>query len=430
MIMLKKHGLFFILIIAITICDLFSQQVIDKIVAIVDDDVILQSELLQYSLNLAFQYKIDPRYERDKFEDLQKQVLENMINQKILLSKAEEDTIEVNDREVDNVLDSQIERMVQQIGSIEKLEEYMGMPLRKIRRDFREDVQDNLKVESLKTQKMRKVQISRREVEHFYSTLKDSLPEIKETVDISHILVEIKPGENAEIEAKKRIIEIKEKLRVGADFIDLAKKYSEDPGSKLRGGELGFFNRGEFVREFEEVAFALQPGEISDIVKSEHGFHIIQMIERLGEKINVRHILIRLAATSEDAEMSEKKIYEIRKLLDDKDVDFQEIAKKYSDDRTTKDQGGNLGKFIIDELQEPEFKKIVEKLAPGEISQPFKTRFGWHILKLNNFQEARDLSLDKDWEQIEKWALSIKQQKEIDKWLIELKKLTYIDIKK
>lgn len=410
--------------------NIYSQQVLDKIVAIVDDDIILQSDLIQFSLNLAFQMRIDPRIETQKFEKLQQQVLENIINQKILLAKAEEDTVEVSEREVDNVLDSQINKMIEQLGSVEKLEEYLGAPLKKIKRDFRDEVRDNLKVESLKAQKIQKIQISRREVEHFYKTMKDSLPDLKETVDISHILLEIKPGVKAEKEARRRIQEIAEKLKQGADFVELAKKYSEDQGSKSRGGELGFFQRGEFIKEFEEVAFSLQPGELSDIVQTEHGFHIIQMIERRGEKINVRHILIRLAITRDDELAAKQKINEIRRLLDDPQNDFAQLAQKYSDDETSKEQGGHLGQFAVEELQEKEFKKVIATLKEGEISQPFKTRFGWHILKLNSRQEARKLSIDEDWEQIEKWALNIKQQKQLNKWLGELKKETFIDIKK
>ena len=412
------------------IINIYSQDSIDKIVAIVDDDIILKSELMQFSLNLAFQMKVDPRYEQEKYEELQKQVLDNMINQKIFLAKAEEDTIEANEREVDNVLETQIERMIEQLGSVEKLEEYMSSSLRKIKRDFRDEVRDNLKVEALKGQYIRKIQISRREINEFYKSKKDSLPDLKETVDISHILLNIKPGRAAEEEAQKRIKEIADKLNAGEDFVELAKNYSEDPGSKSRGGELGFFQRGDFVKRFEEVAFSLQPGEISGIVQTEHGFHIIQMIERRGEKINVRHILIRLGATKDDAAATVEKINEIRSMLDEPEADFAKLAQEYSDDATTNEEGGHLGQFTVDELQEKEFKRIIKLLEPGEISLPFKTRFGWHILKLNSREQARTLSIENDWEQIEKWALNYKQQEELTKWLEKLKKETFIDIKK
>jgi peptidyl-prolyl cis-trans isomerase SurA len=427
--LIKKIIRTFLMVLFLT-STILGQQVLDKIVAIVDDDIILQSDLLQYTLNLAFQMQIDPRTDTEKFAKLQQQVLENIINQKILLVKAEEDTIQVSDREVDNVLDTQINRMIEQLGSVEKLEEYMGAPLRKIKRDFREEVKNNLKVETLKNQKIGKIQISRREVERFYDAMKDTLPEMKETVDISHILLKVKPGANAEKDARKRIEEVAQKLKDGADFAELVKQYSEDPGSKTRNGELGFFQRGEFVREFEEVAFNLQPGEISDIVLSEHGFHIIQMIERRGEKINVRHILIRLTTTEADEKATQEQALEIRKMLDDPNNNFSDIAKKYSEDETSKEQGGHLGQFAVEELQEKEFKRVVKQLNVDEISQPFRTRFGWHIMKLNNKEEGRKLTIEHDWENIEKMALNAKQQNELEAWLTELKKSIYIDVKK
>ncbi|MBN1155079.1 peptidylprolyl isomerase [candidate division KSB1 bacterium] len=427
--MLRKIIALFYLLLFIAQTSVYPQQVIDKIVAIVDDDIILQSELLQYSLNLAFQMKVDPRVDQQKFTELQSNVLNNMINQKIFLTKAEEDTIEVNEREVDNMLESQIERMVSQLGSEEKLEEYMGAPISKIKRDFRDDVRDNLKVESLKAQFIRGIQISRREVNEFYSTMKDSLPNFKETVDISHILITEKPSIEAEKRALAKATEIRQRLESGEDFAEMAKQFSEDPGSKDRGGELGFFNRGEFIKEFEEAAFNLKPDQLSDVVQTEHGYHIIKLIERQGERINVRHILIRLTSTKEDAEESQRYVDNIVAMMDDPEVTFADLAKQYSDDETTKDQGGHLGLFAVEELQEPEFIKAINQLDVGEVSKPFKTRFGWHILKLNSREEAREISIEKDWEQIEKWALNVKQQQELEKWLEKLKTQTFVDIK-
>ena len=419
----------FVLTTIIMSSSIFGQQVLDKVLAIIEDEIILQSELTQFSVNYALQMNINPKLNPEKFEALQNEVLQNMITQKILLAKAIEDTIEVNEREVDRVLNEQINRMVEQLGSVEKVEEYMGTTISKIKRDFRKEVEDNLKVEQLKQMKLAKIQISRREVEEFYHSKRDSLPDFKETVDISHILLQIKPGKDAEEETRKKMEQILSRIKAGEDFGELATRYSEDPGSKNRRGELGFFKRGEFVPEFEQAAFALKPGEISDIVRSEHGFHIIQMIERRGEKINVRHILLRLITTREDEVETERRIYEIRRMLDEPGADFAELAKKYSDDATSKDQGGHLGQFTVEDLQEPEFKRAIAFLEPGEISKPFKTRFGWHIIKLNSREEARELSIDKDWEYIEQWALNMKQQKEFQKWVDELKKETFVDIK-
>ena len=406
-----------------------TQQVLDKIAAVVGDDIILQSELMQYSLNLAFQYQLDPRKNPDQFEQLQKETLQNLINQKILVAKAKEDTIEVDERQVDTVLEEQINRMIQQLGSEKKLEEQLNMSISKIKRSFRDDVRKNLMVEKLQQTKVSQIKITRREIEEFYKATKDSLPELKETVDLSHILLEIKAGKESERVAREKIEELLQRVKQGEKFEDLCRQYSEDPGNKDRGGEIGSMQRGDFVPEFEEVAFLLEPGEMSDIVKTRFGFHIIQSIDRKGDKINVRHLLIRLEANPGDESATEEQIKEIRAMLDKPEANFEEIAKQYSEDETTKEQGGHIGKFEVDNLQEREFVTAIQQLKPGEISRPFKTKFGWHILKLNERQEPRKISLQTDWDKIELWALNLKRQKEFQKWLDEVKKDVYVDVK-
>lgn len=406
-----------------------AQQVIDKVVALVEDEIILQSELSQYTLNLAFQLRIDPRREAEKFQQLQEQTLQNLINQKILLAQAEEDSIVIEERQVDKVLEEQISRMIQQVGSEQKLEEQVGMSISKLKRNFRDDVRKNLMVEQLQQTKFSKIKISRREVEEFFQTMKDSLPELKETVDISHILINVRAGDLSEQTGREKITDLLQQVKSGVDFAELCRKYSEDPGSAGRGGEIGFMERGDFVPEFEEVAFLLEPGQISDVVKSRFGFHIIQCLERKGDKINVRHLLIRLEPTDVDEADTEKKARDIRALLNDPAKDFKTIAEQYSDDETTKEQGGHLGLFETENLQEQEFRAAIDDLKPGEISQPFKTKFGWHILKLNSKQEPRSISLEKDWEKIEAYALNLKRQRDFQNWLEEIKKDVYVEIK-
>lgn len=426
---MRKTLLFFCLLL-ITANQVTAQQILDRIVAVVEDEIILSSELTQYSMNLAFQLRIDPRKDKEKFKELQKETLDNLINQKILLAKAEEDSILVDDRQVESVLEEQVNRMIEQMGgSVKKLEEYLGAPLSKIKRNFREDVRKNLKVETLRKNKFQEISINRREVEEFYLTMKDSLPEMKETVDISHILLEVSAGNKSEMEAREKIEGLLERIKAGESFEEICRQYSEDPGSKAKGGEIGFMQRGDFVPEFEEVAFVLEPGEMSDIIKTRFGFHIIQSIERQGDKVNVRHILIRLEPTAQDELETEKKIYEIRQMINEPGVTFEEIAKKYSDDEESKDQGGHLGLFEVENLQEKEFKAAIASLKPGEVSEPFKTRFGWHILKLNSREDSRKITIEKDWEKIESWALNIKRQEEFDKWLEEIKKDVYVDVK-
>ena len=408
---------------------LHSQEVLDRIVAIVGDHIILQSEVLQYSFSMAAQMGLDLQKDPAKAEQLRQQTLENLIMQKVMLEKARQDSVEVSDKQVDAFLEQQIEQMIQQIGSKEKLEQYFGMTLREIRREFRKDVEERLLVEALQERKAREIQITRREVEEFYETYRDSLPELKASVKIRHILRPIEASTSAEEVARRKIKEIKRRMENGESFEELARQCSQDPGSAARGGDLGMLERGDLVREFEEVAFALQPGEISDIVKTRFGFHIIKLEEKVGEKIHPKHILIRLDSSEEDERYTLQKIKLIKAKIESGELTFEEAAEKFSKDEQTASKGGDLGWFEIDQFQIPAFKEAIEGLKVGEISEPIKTRFGYHIIRLDARRPARKLNIKDDWEQIENWALGIKRQRELQQWMAELKKEFYIEVK-
>ncbi len=404
-------------------------EVLDRIVAVVDDQIILQSELLNFAYTFAFQMNIDPRKDPAKFEEVRKKTLENLIDQKVLYTKALLDSVVVDDRQVDSVLEQQLKRLIDQLGSEKKVEEFYGMPLRQIRKEFREEVRERLLVEALQAKKMRQITVSRREVEEFYATHKDSLPPLPEEVKLRHILLQPKPSKDAEARARARIDSIRALLLAGADFAELARKYSEDPGSAQRGGDMGFAKRGDFVPAFEEAAFALKPGELSDVVHSQFGFHVIQLLERRGEKIRVRHILIRLQTTPEDEKRTAQRLIEIKKKIEAGELTFAEAARKYSEDPNSADKGGDLGWFKVNEFQLEAFRKVAATLKVGEISDPIKTRFGLHLVLLEDRRPSRPLSLQQDWEQIEQWALDAKRRKEFEAWVNDLKKDVYIEIK-
>lgn len=404
-------------------------EVLDRIIAVVDDQIILQSELVNLALTFAYQLNVDPQKEPEKFEEVRRNTLQNLINQKVLYTKAIQDTIEIEERQVDSVLEEQLQQLVNRLGSEEKVEELYGMSLREIRKEFRPEVRQRLMVEALQMKKMQGITVSRREVEEFYATMKDSLPKLPEQVKLRHILVQPKPSPGAEQRALARVDTIRSLLHSGADFAEVARQYSEDPGSAKRGGDMGFAKRGDFVPEFEEVAFSLKPGEISDIVKTEFGYHLIQVLERRGEKIHVRHILTRLQITPEDERRTVEQLLEVKKKIESGETTFEEAARQLSEDPNSAQNGGDLGWFKIDEFQLEAFRKAVEELEVGEISDPVKTQFGYHLILLEDRRPERALSLEEDWEQIEQWALDAKRRREFQAWLKDLKKDVYIEIK-
>jgi len=417
---LKTIVLSILLLIIIFSPAILAQQLADGIAAIIGKEIVLISQVDQMVRSYALQNKINLANNPQALKQIQSNVFDRLIEQKILLVKAVEDTIEVNDRDVEQRVEQHIKYMISQVGSEEKLEEAFNSPIKKIKRDLKKETAERLKVDMLRRTKFANVKVSRREVENFYSAYKDSLGEVKETVEISHILKQIKPSDNSKIEARQELEKIIEKIQNGESFEDLAKTYSQDPGSASRGGDLGFTKRGDFVKEFEEAAFALNEGEISDIVESQFGFHLIKLIEKRGEKIRTQHILIQVQPTTNDGQSTFDKLEEIRSQILE-GADFEEMAKLHSDDENVYKDNGKLGLFEANDLKIPEFKTEISKLKVGEISYPFETQYGYHIVKLNNRNEKRKITLDNDWEQISEMALNIKIDKEYKKWIIQLK---------
>ncbi|KAA3663025.1 MAG: hypothetical protein DWQ10_01120 [Calditrichaeota bacterium] len=405
-----------------------AQEMLDRIVAIVDDNIILQSELMQYTRQYAMQSKIDFSNHPEKIQQLEDEILKELITSKVLLVKAKEDSIVVDEKQVNSALDEQINSMIQQVGTQEKLEEEFGFPMRIIRKRFREQIEENALVTTLKQQKLAEIRISRREVNQFYKTMQDSLPDMPPSANLSHILMTPKAGGSARDVALKKIKDVQIKLNAGEDFSDLARQYSEDPGSKTRGGDLGFTQRGEFVKPYEETAFSLEIGDVSDIVETQFGFHIIQLLDRRGEKVHTRHILIQLPVSTNDETRTLAKLDSIREDILAGKTSFTDAAKEYSEDPQSSATGGNLGWFEINQISIPEFRQIASTLQPGEISRPFKGPTGFHIVRMNERREARKISLDDDYDTIHMWALNKKQNEVFTSWIEDLRAELFIKI--
>lgn len=406
-----------------------AQDVLDGIVAVVGDEIILYSEWMQEAQGFAIQQGINPATQTEEFERIKSSVLESLINSRVLLAKAEEDTVTVDDQQVEAELENKIQYFIQQLGSKEKVESQFGKPIHKIKKDFFEEQRKLLIVNQVQQEKLQPIQITRREISRFYEQMRDSLPQRPPMVKMGHILKEIRAGQATRQAALNQIREIQNRLENGEDFAQLARAYSQDPGSASSGGELGFVERGTFVPEFEEAAFALKDGEISGIVETQFGFHIIQMIENRGEEVNVRHILIQMERSEGDETVVRDEISAIRDSIVNTDATFEEMARKYSDDEESRESGGDLGWLPANSLQIPEFRQVADTLQSGEISQPFKTRFGYHIVRMEDKREAGPLQPDTDWKRIRMMALNYKKQKVLQDWIEELKKKIHIEIR-
>ncbi|MBM4170890.1 MAG: parvulin peptidyl-prolyl isomerase [Ignavibacteria bacterium] len=409
-----------ILLLLLMSTTIFAQQIADKIVAVVDNEIILKSEL-----DFRASFEAAQKNQNLKDTTFLKTILLQLIEEKLLYAQAELDSVNVTDDQVTQQLEYQINYFISQYGSKERLEQVYGMPVEKIKRTLRDDTRKNLMAQMVQQKKFSSIQVSRKEVEDFFDSYKDSLGIVAEKYQISHIFQNPRTGERIKTKARSLAIALLDSLKKGSDFASLAKKYSDDPGSASQGGDLGFVKRGVFYSEFEAVAYSLAPGSLSGVVESPVGFHIIQLIERRGESIHSRHILIKLKS---DDEADLKAIEFLTDLRDSiiKNVNtFESFAKKYSDDKETSKFGGQLGTFEKNQLDKSTLDQIY-KLKEGDIGYPKRLEidrntYGYHIVKLIKRIPEHRANLDQDYEEIKRLTEYNKKQKLYAIWMDELK---------
>jgi len=403
-------------------------QVVDGIAAIVGDEIILKSEVDQFANSQALRMRIDPSRSPSLYQSIWRKTLDTMIDQKILLDRAELDSIEVSEKEVEQALNQQIDAIIQRVGSKEKAEEIIGYPLSRLRRNYREEIRKQRLVEKIQQQKFNDITVGRREVEDFFKQYADSLPVINPAVKISHILLEVSPGLNADSLAFQKIDSILTLIKSGEEFSDLASKYSDDTNSAKNGGQIGFMKRGTLVAEFEEAAYSLSPGEISKIVNTEFGYHIIKLIERRGERINVKHILVIPKIGKYDEEIVIKTLNELRTRIISGES-FADLAVKFSEDQDVTANKGNLGWYDLASLSIPQFAQVLDTLEVGNISKPIKTDFGYHIIKSFDYRKGGKLTLKDNWTELESIVIRNKRLEVYNNWLNSIRDEVYIDIK-
>lgn len=408
---------------------IFAQESLDQIVAIVGKDIILESELktqLEFYLTQTGKKVENP----EELNILRKTLLDQMINDRLLLAKAEKDTLlKINEKEIEQTLEDQLSKIKSQFPSEEAFQKELkteGLTETELKRNYREQIKEQILRDKLISSKLSKANISSREVKEFYQSYKDSLPEQPESAKLSQILLKIEPSQKTLDSLKDFASTILVRAKAGENFSELAKRYSEDLSAK-QGGDLGFLKKGEILPEFEMRAFSLKPGEISDLVQTSLGYHIIKLEEKKEEEIHVRHILIKITPSQVDS----AKILSLADTLYQKlksGADFVLLVKDYSQDDESKKKGGEIGWFPLAQLPE-ELKEKIAQTEIGQITFPVMTEEGVHILKILDKKEKRSLSLEDDYDTIKEMAKRKKGNDEILKWIEELKSKTYVEVR-
>lgn len=419
-----------LLVAALFACVMFAnaEEVIDRIVAVVDDEIILESEVLQYmQYSLGTAAKLDS-LSQEQMTQLSSQVLEDLIAQKLLLTRARTDSVSVTQKEVDRELDGRVKSLMDQVGGQDKLESYYGMPLSKIKRQFRPLVEETLLIERMRQRHMANVHVSRSEVVEFWESIKDSVPPLRDAIRLAHILLQDRISESSIQSAIARADSARQEILADKiTFEEFASRYSDDTGSAANGGKLGTTNRGDLVPEYEAVAYGLEAGAISEPVVSPFGVHLIRLNERTGEKINSNHILFKVEPDKADEASTLAAAESLVVRLRNGD-DFVELALNLSADTKTAANGGDLGWFSPAELPE-EFKAPLDGKKKGEFTEPFRTLFGVHIIKVSDRVYSRAITLEEDFSRIEQMTLAKKQDDEFRKWLDKIAQETYVERK-
>lgn len=413
-------------------------NVIDEVVWVVGDEAILKSDVENERLNA--------QYEGRKFNgDPYCIIPEQLAVQKLFLHQAEIDSIEVSEQEVLSRLEQQTNWLIDQIGSKEKMEEYYNKTSTQIREMLRENIRNGMTVEKMQREIVGDIKIVPADVRRYFKNLpQDSIPYVSTQVEVQIVTLEPKiPQEEIE-RVKKALRDYTEQINKGEiAFSTLARLYSEDEGTRRRGGELGFMGRGQLVPEYANVAFNLQdPNKVSKIVESEFGFHIIQLLEKRGDRINTRHILLKPRVEEKDLEASLLRLDSIAKDIRNAKFTFDEAASFLSHDKDTRNNHGlmanpNSGtaRFEMQELAQvsQEVAKTVEGLNVGEISEPFTMINGkgkeiCAIVKLKARIDGHKATITEDYQRLKSIVQSKLGEEKLQKWIVDKQKSTYVRI--
>ena len=429
----KSIGLVLLLI---SIASNIQAQSLDKIIAKVDNYVVLQSEL-----DIAFE-QFKANMENPNTEGVECKVFETLIINKLMLAKAEIDSVVVDRAAVDDQLERRMQYFISQVGGADKLEAYFNKSVDDIKADLRKQVKEQMITQKMQDNITSKIKVTPGDVKKFYNGIpKDSLPYFSTEVEVGQIVKKALVSKVQKSIAKSKLVEIRQRIVNGEDFAELAKLYSEDPGSGKAGGELGFFNKGDLVPPYESAALKLKPGETSAIVESEFGYHIIQLLGRKGNEYNTRHILIKAASSRKDISVSIEYLDSIRNAVLAKKIDFGKTAKEVSDDKVTSQNGGmfqdqNSGDTRIAlENIDPALFFVIDTMKVGSITKPiiFQMEDGSEAVRIIYYKAKtapHQANLTDDYQKILTAAQEEKKNNAINQWFDKTKNEVYIDIHK
>lgn len=423
----------FISIICLLGASSYSQGIIDKIVGIVGNEIIMMSDIENQYIQMASQ-------QMNVNENTRCEILEDMLFQKLLYVQAQKDSIEVTPKEVETELDRRLSVFINQIGSEQKLEEYFGKTIKSIKEDLRSTIEEQMMAQKVQQKIIGDTKVTPSEVKRYYESLPaDSIPTIEAYYELSEIVIKPEVSKEDKEKVIAELNKIRERIQNGESFSTMAVLYSEDPGSAMKGGELGFVSKTDLVPEFSQVAFNLtSPLDVSQVVETEYGFHIIQMIEKKGNMMNFRHILMKPKVSMEALEAADKKANEVYNILKTDTISFVDAVKKYSNGDSKGSDGKVMNPYYGDahmtsDFLDPYTKSAVMPLKEGEYSKPFLStdNKGIRVIKIVRLDldvKEHKANMKDDYLTLQRYALEDKNSKLIDEWIKDKVKGVYIKV--
>ena len=406
-------------------------QVVDEIVAVVGDEVVLASDIETQYLQYLSQGHTDS-------EEIRCQIIEDVLYQKLLVHQAKLDSTDVSEDDVNQEVDRRLSYFISELGSKESVEEYFKKSISKLKIELYDVIYNQLLTQRMQSDITSSVSITPEEVKMFFNQLKESadIPVMPTTIEISQIvkIPEISSDEKSRI--RKKLISFRDRIKNGEDFMVLATLYSDDTESAKNGGELGFVGRGELVPEFESASFALKGNQISEVIETQFGYHIIQIIERRGETVNVRHILLKPKVSSASLLESKTQLTKVEDLIKSGEITFEDAARFHSDD-VSKNNGGLLinpqsgsSLFTVEELP-LNIRYSADRMNEGDVSSVSQFvmddgKKAYRIIKVTRKLKEHSANLIDDFSLINDAALNAKKQQKISEWVTEKIKITYI----
>lgn len=406
--------------------------VLDEIIAVVGENYILRSDLEAEYFQMKTQYEEVPK-------NLRCDLMEQLLMQQLMLHKADVDSTYIDQEMIEAELERRLRFYASQIGGEKKLEKYLGKSIAEYKEVIRPTLEKQMRIQEVQSAMIRDIKVSPTEVRKFFEEIpKDSLPVFDSEVEVGQILISPKPSKYAKEYAYSSLEKLRKEIISGKrDFAVTASSYSDDIGSKTKGGDLGYFERGQMVPEFEAMAYKLKGDSISDIIETDFGYHILQLMDRKGDRLNVRHILIKPKIIDTDITGTKDFLREIANKIKGDTITFCDAAAKYSEDEMTKSSCGMFtnsalgnNRLEISEL-EADIALIVQKLEPGQISSPMEVynpdgSTSFRLIYLKSEVEPHVASLKIDYQKIQAFATEKKKAEEMQLWAKKYRKNSYV----